>query len=196
MLMHDPPTKTAYSLKQSPTPAPEDTAKFAAHGGPQSEAMKAQGGLWLPMEQAAPERLTPWKEPTPEQFVKNWENSCWRSLWRAVSCGRRERVWGAKSSWDKHVKNWLQPPFLVTLCHSGRKIRSEVEPVKKGRVGWRCFKNWVYFSLSYSDLICNELMSLNQVYFAHDHNSVSPYLNLWVFCYCFSALSINDTVTE
>lgn len=35
--MLDPHTKTAYSLKPSPTQAPEDTAKFAA--------MKAQGRL-------------------------------------------------------------------------------------------------------------------------------------------------------
>lgn len=39
--MHDTHTKTAYSLKPSPTHAPEDTAKFAAHGGPHSGAMKA-----------------------------------------------------------------------------------------------------------------------------------------------------------
>lgn len=45
MLMHDPHTKTAYSLKPSLTHAPEDTAQFAAHGGPPSGAMKAQGGL-------------------------------------------------------------------------------------------------------------------------------------------------------
>lgn len=45
MLMHDPHTKPAYSLKPSPTHAPEDTTKFAAHRGPHSGAMKAQWGL-------------------------------------------------------------------------------------------------------------------------------------------------------
>lgn len=86
--MHDPHTKTAYSLKPSPTHAPEDTAKFAAHGGPHSGAMKAWGRLWphhgspdwsrllagpvtLWGTQAAPEGQTLWKGPTLEQFVKN-----------------------------------------------------------------------------------------------------------------------------
>jgi len=37
----------------------------------------------------------------------------------------------------------------------GRRERNgiEAEPGKKGRVGGRCFKIWLYFSLSYSDLI-------------------------------------------
>jgi len=41
-----------------------------------------------------------------------------------------------------------------------KKNRSEVEPRKKGGVGERCFKIWFYFSLSYSDLIGDELNSL------------------------------------
>lgn len=54
MLKHDPHTKTAYSLKPSPTQAPEDTAKFATHGGPHSGAMEAQGGLWPPHTMGSP----------------------------------------------------------------------------------------------------------------------------------------------
>jgi len=53
-------------------------------------------------------------------------------------------------------------PFPIRLCCSGgRKERngSEVEPGKKGGVGERCFKIWIYFLLSYSDLICDELNS-------------------------------------
>jgi len=44
----------------------------------------------------------------------------------------------------------------------GRRERngSEVEPGKKGGLGARCFKIWFYFSLSFSDLICDELNSL------------------------------------
>jgi len=44
----------------------------------------------------------------------------------------------------------------------GRRERngSEVKPGKKGGVGGRCFKIWIYFSLSYSDLIGDKLNSL------------------------------------
>jgi len=35
--------------------------------------------------------------------------------------------------------------------------RSEAEPGKKGRVGGRCSKIWISFSLFYSDLICDKL---------------------------------------
>jgi len=57
----------------------------------------------------------------------------------------------------------------------GRRERngSEAEPGKKGGVGGRCFKIWVYFSLSYSDLIGDELNSLfspSSVCFVHDSN--------------------------
>jgi len=34
----------------------------------------------------------------------------------------------------------------------GRETGSEAEPEKKGGVGGRCFKIWMCFSLSYSDL--------------------------------------------
>jgi len=44
----------------------------------------------------------------------------------------------------------------------GRRERngSEAEPRKKGVMGGSCFKIWFYFSLSYSDLIADELNSL------------------------------------
>ena len=42
----------------------------------------------------------------------------------------------------------------------GRGIGSKAEPGKKGGVGGRCvFKIWFCFSLSYSDLIGNKLIS-------------------------------------
>jgi len=57
----------------------------------------------------------------------------------------------------------------------GRRERngSEAEPGKKGGVGGRCFKTWIYFSLSYSGLIgdeLNSLFSLSSVCFVHDGN--------------------------
>jgi len=57
----------------------------------------------------------------------------------------------------------------------GRRKRngSEVEPGKKGGVGGRCFKVWFHFSLSYCDLIGDELNSLfspSSVWFVHDSN--------------------------
>ena len=52
-------------------------------------------------------------------------------------------------------------PIAVPLRHSRgeevEKIRSKVEPGKKGGVGGRCFKIWFYFSLSCSDLTSNKL---------------------------------------
>ena len=57
----------------------------------------------------------------------------------------------------------------------GRRERngSETEPRKKGGVQGRCFKIWIYFSPSYSDLIDDELYSLfspSSVCFVHDSN--------------------------
>jgi len=51
-----------------------------------------------------------------------------------------------------------RPP--VTLRGRKERNRSEAEPGKKGGVGGRCFKIWFYLSLSYSDLIGDELNSL------------------------------------
>jgi len=57
----------------------------------------------------------------------------------------------------------------------GRRERngSEVEPRKKGGVGGRWFKIWIYFSLSCSGLVGDELNSLfspSSVCFVHDSN--------------------------
>jgi len=57
----------------------------------------------------------------------------------------------------------------------GRRERngSEAEPGKKGGVGGRCFKICICFSLSYSDLIGDELNSLfspSSVCFVHESN--------------------------
>ena len=77
---------------------------------------------------------------------------------------------------SQRVMNWLQPPFPVPLHCSGRggrEYESEVEPGKKGVGGRRCFKIWIYFSLSYSDLVGDELNSLfspSSVWFVRDSN--------------------------
>jgi len=57
----------------------------------------------------------------------------------------------------------------------GRRERNgiEAEPGKKGGMEGRCFKIWIYFSLSYSDLIgekLNSLFSPGSVCFVHDGN--------------------------
>ena len=80
----------------------------------------------------------------------------------------RSRVWGVlplrrNEQQRQRVMNWPQPPFPIPLCHlgwGGREFRSEVEPGKKGAVGARCIKIWLYFSLSYSDFIGDKLNSL------------------------------------
>jgi len=46
------------------------------------------------------------------------------------------------------------PP--VPLGGRRERNRSEAEPSKKGGVGGRCLKIWIYFSLSYSDLTGDE----------------------------------------
>jgi len=49
----------------------------------------------------------------------------------------------------------LTPILCPLVLLRGRRKRngSEAEPGKKGGVGGRCFKIWIYFSLSYSNLI-------------------------------------------
>jgi len=51
------------------------------------------------------------------------------------------------------------PIHRPPVPHGGRRERngSEAELGKKGGVGGRCFKIWLYFSLSYSDLTGDEL---------------------------------------
>jgi len=68
----------------------------------------------------------------------------------------------------------LQTPRSVKKEEGGSaQDGSEAEPVEKGGVGGRCFKLWIYFSLSYSDLIGDELNSLfspSSVCFVCDSN--------------------------
>jgi len=64
-----------------------------------------------------------------------------------------------------------RPPVLL----GGRRERnaSEAEAGKKGGVGGRCVKIWIYFSLFYSDLIgdkLNSLFSPSSVCFVCDSN--------------------------
>jgi len=64
-----------------------------------------------------------------------------------------------------------RPP--APLEEGRERNRSKVELRKKGGVGGRCFKIWIYFSLSYSDLIgdeLNSLFSISSVCFVHDSN--------------------------
>jgi len=64
-----------------------------------------------------------------------------------------------------------RPPVLLEGWRERKG--SEAEPGKKGGVGERCLKSWIYFSLSSSDLIGNELKSLfspGSVCFVHDSN--------------------------
>jgi len=66
-----------------------------------------------------------------------------------------------------------RPSALLGGWGGGRETGVKLSPGKKGGVGGRCFKIWIYFSLSYSDLIGDELNSLfspSSVCFVHDSN--------------------------
>jgi len=83
-----------------------------------------------------------------------------------------EEEGGAETTRDERTTVPIpHPPALL----GGRRERngSEAEPGKKGGVGGRCLKIWIYFSLSHSDLIGDELNSLfspSSVCLAHDGN--------------------------
>jgi len=55
------------------------------------------------------------------------------------------------------------PP--VPLGGWRERNKSEVEARRKGGVGGRCFKIWIYFSLSHSNLIGDKLNSLFSICF-------------------------------
>jgi len=135
------------------------------------------------------EYCTPWEGPTLGWFVKScspWEGlSLWRSLWRTAMRGTftleqgksvksppPEEHGAAETMCDELTATPIpRPPSLP----EGRRERngSEVEPRMKGGVGGRCVKIWIYFSLSYSDLIGDELNSLfspSSACFVHDGN--------------------------
>jgi len=114
------------------------------------------------------------------------KDSRWRRLWRTVCFGRDpmleqgqrvrllppEEKGAAETTCDELTTAPIpRPPAL--LRGRRERNRSEAEPRKKGGVGGRCFKIWIYFSLSYSDLIGDELNSLfstSSVCFASDSN--------------------------
>jgi len=78
----------------------------------------------------------------------------------------------AETMWDELTTTPIPCP-LVLLRGRRERHRSEAEPGKKGGVGGRCFKIWIYFSLYHSDLIGDELNSLfspSSVCFVHDSN--------------------------
>ena len=75
----------------------------------------------------------------------------------------------AEITWDELTVNPIPCP-LAPLGGVGREFGSEAVPGKEGRVGGRCFKIWFYFSLPYSDLIGNKLISPSHVCFACDSN--------------------------
>jgi len=53
-------------------------------------------------------------------------------------------------------------PHPVPLGRRRERNGTEAEPGKKGGVGGRCFKIWIYFSLCHSDLIGDKLNSLGE----------------------------------
>lgn len=55
----------------------------------------------------------------------------------------------AETTCDKLTPAPISHPYA--LREKTKKIRSEVEPSKKRRVGEGVFKMWFYLSLSYSD---------------------------------------------
>ena len=102
------------------------------------------------------------------------KGSGWRSLWRTVSHERKLHAggeaeceesspWGTKSSrdnvwWTGH--NPRSPSPCAARGEEGEKWEW-VEPRKKGGIGGKCFKIWLCFSLSYSDVISDEFNSLS-----------------------------------
>jgi len=84
--------------------------------------------------------------------------SCW-SRGRGVRSPPAEEEGAAETTCDGlTVTPTRHPPAL--LGRRRERNRSEVEPGKRGGVGGRRVKICFYFSLSYSDLIGDELNSL------------------------------------
>jgi len=83
-----------------------------------------------------------------------------------------ERQGLAETTYDELTVTPIPHPHMSLGGRRGRN-GSETEPGKKGGVGGRCFKIWFYLSLSYSDLIGDELNSLfspSSVCFVLDSN--------------------------
>lgn len=138
--------------------------------------------------------FTQWHRPMLEVFMKD------RSLWEGVmleklmedclpgkglhtGMGEEFADEGAAEAICDELTTTLIPVHLLCLGEGGREAVSEVEPGKKGEVGRRCFQMWVYFSISYSDLIGSKLTSFPWIY------SVLPVMIVgeWSASVCFSS---------
>lgn len=99
-----------------------------------------------------------------------------------------------------------QPPFPTSLLCCGRGggkgLRNKVKPIRKGRVGERCFKISFYFSSYYFDFIDNILNYFPQVCFACDSNcwAITPVLTstFWrsLLVHFLSPFQLKKEVTE
>ena len=114
---------------------------------------------------------------------------------RGTPCWSRDRGWERRSGRDNVW--WTDSnPHCPTPCaargQEADKIGRQVEPGKKGEVRGRCFKIWFSFSLSYSILTGNKLISPTWVCFTRDSNcwviSPCPYLHPRAFCSIYSPL--------
>lgn len=92
---------------------------------------------------------------------------------------------------------------IPIFCHPELLCEEEVEKLEVklslGRIedGGKCFKICFYFSLFYSDLIGNELISLSQVCFACDGDCFLPiFQSTSLFFYFLSLVQLNRGVAE
>jgi len=114
---------------------------------------------------------SPWEGPMLEQLMEDclpWEGP----HAGAGTEGEESFPQGGRSGRDNADGLTTAPIPCPPALLGGRRWRngSEVEPRKK-REGGRCFfKIWVYFSLSYSNLIGDKLISLSRACFACDSN--------------------------
>jgi len=114
---------------------------------------------------------------------------------RSVRSPPPEEEGAAETACDELTTTPISRP-PVPLGGRGERNGSEAEPGKKGGVGGRCINIWIYFSLSCSDLIGDELNSLfspSSVSFVCDSNwrviSPCPCLDPRAFHHISSPLS-------
>jgi len=89
-----------------------------------------------------------WEGPTSEKFGKD----CTLLVGPQAGAGKGHEEEGVGEM--KHFKLTTTPishRSVLLKVGGGRKVRSEVEPRKKGGVGGRWFEFFIYFSLSHSD---------------------------------------------
>ena len=153
------------------------------------------------LEQPVPEGLHPMGRDqlwgSPWRAAARGKDSHRRSLWRAVSLERNltleqgqslrspppEEEGAAKTTCDELTTAPVPCPPEPLGGEKGEKREVKLSPGRR-EGGGRCFKIWFYFSLSYSDLIGDELnflFSLSSVCFVRDSNwwviSPCPYLD-------------------